>query len=168
MNSKVEKMIIQRMETFKETKLVGKKIRTTFAYNKTVELWRSFSPRRKEIKNSINTNLYSVELYPDHTFFENLNPMREYEKWAAVEVSEFDTIPDGMEKLIIPKGQYAVFYYKGKPSEAQETFRYIYGNWLPNSEYKMDERPYFALMGEKYKGESTESEEEFWIPIIRK
>jgi AraC family transcriptional regulator len=157
-----------KIETFKETKLVGKKIKMSFANNKTVELWQSFSPRRKEIKNSINSDLYSVEIYPDTKFFKEFNPKIEFEKWAAIEVSDFDSIPDEMEKLIIPKGQYAVFHYRGKPSGAQETFRFIYGTWLPNSEYEMDDRPYFALMGDKYKGEALDSEEEFWIPIKKK
>lgn len=156
-----------KIETFKETKLIGKKIRMSYAHNKTAELWRSFSPRRKEIKNLVNSHLYSVEIYPDATFFENFDPIKEFEKWAAVEVGDFNTIPNDMEKLIIPKGQYAVFHYRGKPSEAQETFRFIFGTWLPNSEYEMDDRPYFALMGEKYKGETIDSEEEFWIPIKR-
>jgi AraC family transcriptional regulator len=150
---------------FKETKLVGRKINMSLANNKTVELWRSFSPRLKEIKNSINSDLYSVEIYPDTTFFEKFDPTMEFEKWAAIEVSDFDKIPDEMGQLIIPDGQYAVFHYQGKPSEAQETFHFIYGTWLPNSEYEMDDRPYFALMGEKYKGETSDSEEEFWIPI---
>ena len=140
----------------------------SFTENKTAELWQSFSPRRKETKNLFGHNRYSVEIYPDTTFFENFVPEREYEKWAAIEVSNFDMIPDGMEKLIVPEGLYAVFHYKGKPSEAQETFHYIFGNWLPNSKYKMDGRPYFALMGEKYTGEFSDSEEEFWIPIIKK
>lgn len=161
-------MIIPRIETFKETKLVGKKITMSYANNKTVELWKSFSPRRKEIKNLVGRNRFSVEIYPDATFFENFNPEREYEKWAAVEVSEFDLIPDGLERLIIPEDLYAVFHYKGKPSGARETFHYIFSNWLPNAEYKMDARPYFALMGEKYKGEFPDSEEEFWVPIKRK
>ncbi|WLR42035.1 GyrI-like domain-containing protein [Bacillus carboniphilus] len=94
--------------------------------------------------------------------------MKEFIKWAAVEVRDFDTIPDSMEKLIIPTGQYAVFHYRGKPSEAEGTIRFIYESWLPNSEYKLDHRPYFALMGEKYKGEAIDSEEEFWIPIQKK
>jgi len=161
-------MITPRIETFKETKLVGKKMRMSFAENKTSELWRSFLPRIKEIKSLIGSNRFSVEIYPDTAFFENFDPAIEYEKWAAAEVSEFDMIPDAMEKLIVPEGLYAVFHYKGKPSEAQETFQYIYGTWLPNSKYKMDNRPYFALMREKYIGESSESEEEFWIPIIQK
>lgn len=161
-------MITPRIEIFKETKLVGKKMRMSFNENKTFELWQSFSPAIKEIKNLIRPNRFSVEIYPETTFFDNFDPTREYEKWAAAQVSNFDMIPDGMEKLIIPEGLYAIFYYKGKPSEAQETFLYIFGNWLPNSEYKMDARPYFARMGEKYTGEFSDSEEEFWIPIIKK
>jgi AraC family transcriptional regulator len=157
-----------RIETFKETKLIGKRLSMSFEKDKTIELWKSFSPRRKEINNAVNSELYSVIIYPDTHFLEKLNSAREYEKWAAIEVSDFDSVPEGMEKLIIPKGQYAVFHYKGKPSEAQETFRFIYGIWLPNSDYKMDDRPYFAIMGEKYKGDAPESEEDFWIPIKKK
>ncbi|MDF2546310.1 MAG: transcription activator effector binding protein [Anaerosolibacter sp.] len=100
-----------RIETCKETKLIGKKIRMCFANNKTAELWRSFIPRRKEIKNFVNADLYSVEIYPNTAFCEDFNPMQEFEKWAATEVRDFDTILDDMEKLIIPSGQYAVFYY---------------------------------------------------------
>lgn len=160
--------IESRLETLNETKLVGKKINMSFVNNKTIELWRSFSPRRNEIKNPLNSDLYSVEIYPDTIFFEKFDPTKEFEKWAAIAVRDFGTIPDRMDKLIIPDGQYVVFHYRGKPSEAQKTLRFIYGKWLPNSEYKIDNRPYFALMGEKYKGESPDSEEEFWIPIQKK
>ncbi len=157
-----------KIKTLKTTKLIGTKTSMSFAHDKTVELWRSFSPRRKEIDNSVNSDLFSVEIYPNTSFFENFNPVQEFEKWAAVAVKDFDTIPEEMEKLIIPSGLYAVFHYRGKPSDAQETFRFIYGTWLPNSAYEMDDRPYFARMGEKYKGEATDSEEEFWVPIREK
>ena len=70
---------------------------------------------------------------------------------ADVKVESFNDVPNEMEKLIIPEGKYAVFHYKGKLSEVQKTFEFIYGIWLPNSDYEMDKRPYFALMGEKYK-----------------
>jgi AraC family transcriptional regulator len=157
-----------RIEIIKEIKLVGKKARMSFANNKTFDLWRSFAPRKKEIKNPIGPDLYSVEIYHDTAFFDHFDPIKEFEKWAAVKVKDFAAIPDGMDKLIIPQGQYAVFHYKGKPSEAQATFRHIYGSWLPNSKYAMDDRPYFAKMGENYKGEDPESEEDFWIPIKEK
>jgi len=157
-----------RIEKIEATKLIGNKTNMSFVNNKTMELWQSLMPRRKEITNSVGTELYSVELYNDRMFFKNFDPTKEFEKWAAIKVNEFDDVPDGLETLIIPKGKYAVFHYKGKPSEAQSTYQYIYGQWMPNSEYELEDRPHFALMGEKYKGEDPESEEEFWIPIRKK
>jgi AraC family transcriptional regulator len=154
-----------RIEESNEKKLIGKKIGMSFGNNKTLELWKSFSPRKKEITNAVNSNLFAVHVYNDTKFFVNFNPLKEFDSWAAIEVSDFDTIPKDLENLVITKGKYAVFQYKGKPSEAQATFQYIYGKWLPDSVYEMDNRPYFALMGDKYKGEDYESEEEFWVPI---
>lgn len=157
--------MLPRIEPFPQTKLVGQKIFTSFAQDGTYELWRNFAPRKKEIQNKINGHLYAVEIYPDTTFFQQFDPTRIFEKWAAVPVADFDELPNGMEALTIPEGIYAVFTYKGKPSDAMDTFRYIYGEWLTNSQYEMDDRPYFALMDEQYKGEHPESEETFWIPI---
>jgi AraC family transcriptional regulator len=121
-------------------------------------------PRRKEIKNNIGPELYSVELYePD--FFENFNPQREFEKWAAIEVTDFDSVPAGMETFNSPAGLYAIFLYKGAASKGAETYRYIFGKWLPDSDFILDERPHFAVMGEKYKNEDPDSEEDLWIPV---
>lgn len=157
-----------RIEKIQELKLIGKKIRMSFAGNKTRELWQGFMPKRVEIQNTTGPELYSVEIYNNTGFFRNFNPTNEFEKWAAVKVGDFSVIPDEMDSLVIPEGYYAVFYYKGKPSEAQATYQYIYSNWIPNSEYELDNRPHFALMGAKYKGEDPDSEEELWIPIKKK
>ena len=73
-----------------------------------------------------------------------------------------------MEIIIILEGLYAVFQYKGKGSEAASAYQYILGSWMPNSDYILDNRPHFALMGEKYKNEDPDSEEELWFPIRRK
>jgi len=157
--------MIPRIETLPITHLVGQKITTSFAQDQTFELWRSFGPRKKEIKNKVNSDSYAVEIYPNTSFFQQFDPTKTFEKWAAVPVTDFNQIPNDMETLIIPEGIYAVFTYKGKPSAAMDAFQYIYREWLPNSKFEMDGRPYFALMGEKYKGEHPDSEEEFWIPI---
>jgi AraC family transcriptional regulator len=156
------------IKKLEETRLIGTSVRMSFANNKTKVLWQNFMQRRKEIVNSVGTELYSIELYNDLSFFKNFSPLKEFEKWAAVKVTDFNFIPESMNTLTIPSGEYAVFHYKGKPSEAQATYQFIYGQWLPNSEYQLDDRPHFALMGENYKGEHPDSEEEFWIPIKKK
>ncbi len=153
-----------RIENLAEKKLVGKKITMSFSDNKTGELWQSFMSERRKINNAIGIELYSLEIYPPD-YFNPFSPQTEFEKWAAVEVSDFDTVPPEMEPLSVPAGLYAVFLYKGPASAAPETYQYIFGTWVPNSAYTLDDRPHFAVMGEKYKNEDPDSEEELWIPI---
>jgi AraC family transcriptional regulator len=156
--------MIPRIETLKEKLLIGKKIVMSFTDNKTPELWKSFMPRRKEIENSISLELFSIEVYKPN-YFDSFNPNTEFEKWAAVEVTDWKTIPKNMDIIKFPAGLYAVFVHKGPDSDAPKTYGYIFTAWLPHSEYLLDDRPHFALMGEKYKYEDINSEEEIWIPI---
>jgi AraC family transcriptional regulator len=83
-------------------------------------------------------------------------------------VSDFDFIPYGMQSLLVEEGLYAVFNHVGDVVKARETFSYIFGVWLPNSEYQLDNRPHFEILGTKYKNNAPDSEEEIWIPIKRK
>lgn len=159
--------MVDRIETLKEKKLIGKHLTMSYLENKTFELWCGFMPRRKAIKNNIDTNLYSLEVYPlNH--FDNFEPADEFEKWAALEVYDFNEIPPEMEALTIPSGLYAVFIHKGVSTDAHITYHSIFVEWLPNSTYTVDDRPHFAIMGRDYKKDDPESEEEIWIPIKNK
>ena len=120
-------------------------------------------PVRKTIENTANDVLYSVQVY-DSSYFNNFNPTNEFEKWAAVEITAFNTIPEGMESLTLPSGLYAVFHYKGLSSDPS-IFQYIFGTWLPQSEYVLDDRPHFEVLGEKYKNDDPDSEEDIYIPV---
>ena len=153
-----------RIERLKEKKLIGKRMIMSFANNKTVELWKSFMPRRKEIQNNIGTELYSMQIYTP-LFFENFNSATAFEKWATIEVTDFHAVPDEMETFILAGGLYAVFLYQGNANAADKTFQYIFETWLPNSKYTLDSRPHFEILGEKYKNNDPRSEEEIWIPI---
>ncbi|MCO4293708.1 GyrI-like domain-containing protein [Solitalea sp. MAHUQ-68] len=136
--------------------------------NRTGELWRSFMQKRKEISTAINNDLISMQVYNASYSFENFNPGAIFEKWAAVEVTDFNQVPDGMETFLLEEGLYAVFLHKGAASTGAKTFQYIFGVWLPQSGYTLDNRPHFEVLGEKYKNEDPESEEEIWIPIKAK
>ncbi len=92
----------------------------------------------------------------------------EFEKWAAIEVADHNSIPEGMDSFSLESGLYAVFIHKGAASKGPETFQYIFGNWLPGSSYELDKRPHFEILGEKYKNDDPESEEEIWIPVKKK
>lgn len=145
-------------------KLIGIRMRMSLSENKTNELWRSFMPRRKEVKNAVSSDLYSLQVYGSN-YFTEFNPSAFFEKWALVEVPDTNEIPKGMESFILHEGLYAVFFYKGSASEGQKVFQHIFTEWMPSSTYKLDNRPHFELLGSKYKNNDPDSEEEIWIPI---
>lgn len=157
-----------RIEILAEKKLIGQRARMSFANNKTAVLWQSFMPRRKEIENCVGKALFSLEVYDSISFFADFNPLTEFDKWAAVEVANLGVIPTNMEALLLPGGLYAVFIHQGLANEGQKTYEYIFRDWLPNADFMLDDRPHFALMGEKYKNNDPNSEEEIWIPIQKK
>lgn len=153
-----------RIELLEEKYLLGKSLQMTFAENRTPELWRSFMPLRREIKNKANSDLYSIEVY-EPEFFHKFNPNNFFIKWAAQEVTSLADVPIGFETVIIPAGLYAVFLHRDPASTGATTYAYIFNQWLPSSGYQVDQRPHLAIMGEKYKNEDTDSEEEIWIPV---
>jgi len=152
-----------KIVTATEKKLIGKRLIMSFSDYKVGELWRNFMPRRKEINNNLSNDLISMTVYKP-THFTNFSPSNEFEKWSAAEVSNFDNVPSEMETFILSGGLYAVFDYKGLNTD-DSIYRYIYGEWIPNSEYDLDDRPHFEILGEKYKNGDPTSEEEIWIPI---
>lgn len=156
------------IKTIDAKKLVGQKAQMSVINDKTGELWRSFMPRRGEIHRVANNFLYSVQVFDSENYFSQFSPGAEFDKWASVEVFGFADIPAGMEVLEIPEGNYAVFNYKGPASAALPFFQYIFQEWFPKSEYAVDNRPHFALMGEKYRGNNPDSEEEIWVPVRKK
>lgn len=155
-----------RIENINEKKLVGKRIKTSLSNNKTSALWSSFMPRRKEITNSLRSDLFSLQIY-NTLYFDSFDPSIEFEKWALIEVMDFNNIPNEMETFILTGGLYAVFIHKGSSNDSS-IFQYIFSVWLPNSIYKLDNRPHFEILGKKYKNNDPNSEEEIWIPIKEK
>ena len=107
--------------------------------------------------------MFSLQVYDDN-YFNSFNPTKEFTKWALIEVEHFDEVPDGMSTFVLPDGMYAVFHYKGLNTDTS-IFKYIFSEWLPQSTYVLDNRPHFEILGEKYKNNDPDSEEEIWIPV---
>ena len=145
--------------------LIGISITTYHAENKTIDLWKQFMSRKNEIKNIPDDKLYSVQIFDPAVSMKNFTPQTRFQKWAAVEVTEIESIPDGMASLVL-SGKYAVFIHKGLWRDFPKTSQYIFGTWLPNSPYEADTREHFEVMDKKYLGpENPASEEEIWVPI---
>lgn len=157
--------MFSRIENLSPKKLVGKCLTMSFINDQTPILWRSFMPRRQEIQNIVSNDLYSMQIYGETLDYFNINPSKEFTKWAVIEVNNFENIPDGMQSYELSGGLYAVFIHKGTASEFAKTFKYIFGEWLPDSEYEVDNREHFEIINEGYSPTDPNSEEEVWIPI---
>jgi len=155
-----------RIKELTNLSLVGVHQTMSLAENRTASLWQTFMPRLKELASRVGADLYSLQQYPVD-YFHSFDPTRSFEKWAAVAVSSVDPIPAGMDTLRL-NGTYAVFDFQGTPAEFGNAIQYILSVWLPQSDYQLDERPHFELLGEKYKRNDPLSEEEIWIPIRKR
>ena len=96
---------------------------------------------------------------------ELLTQQTPFDEWAAVEVSNFTVVPNGMETYLVPGGVYAIFIIQGSASQSSQTMEYIFGEWLPKSGYDLDNRPHLAIMGSDYKPDNPDAKEEIWIPV---
>ena len=84
-----------RIEILTPKKLIGKRLTMSLANNRTGELWQDFMRKRREISNNVTNDLISMQVYKP-THFADFKPTQEFEKWATVEVSNFESLPTGM------------------------------------------------------------------------
>ena len=128
-----------------------------------ISYWKPFKIGLSAIENTITERFYSVQIIDktDSPFTANT----EFEKWAAVEVSQLGHVPNGMETLRIPEGKYAVFTHKGTATSFPQTMQFIFGKWIPNSEYQEDNRPHFEIMDKDYRTDDEHAEELVYVPI---
>jgi AraC family transcriptional regulator len=156
-----------RIENLREKKFAGKHLRMSLLNDRTLELWQSFMPFRKNISNKASSDLFSLQVYDKPLTSAGFDPLVEFEKWALQEVLDFGSIPEGMEPYTLKGGLYAVFVHRGLPRTFPTTFQRI-SNWVQHSEYAIDHREHFEVLGDRYKRDDPASEEEVWIPIKRK
>jgi AraC family transcriptional regulator len=157
-------VIEARIEILPAKQLVGKCLEMSQSGDRTAELWRSFMPVRSTVLNRIGSHFFSMQVYPESETGQ-LSPDTRFTKWAVVEVSDADHIPDGMESYSIEGGKYAVFVHSGPASAFPKTMGFIFQNWLPNSEFELDSREHFEVLEEGYSPIDPNATEEIWIPI---
>lgn len=155
-----------RIETTKAKKLIGFSTTTSLAEDKTATIWKQLMPRLKEIHNAVSADLFSLQVY-DFKTLQEFTPFTEFTKYALVEVKDFYRVPEGFKTFELPEGDYAVFLHKGTHSDFVKTSQYIFGEWIPENGYTVDDRPHFEVLGDLYKNDHPESQEEVWIPIKR-
>ena len=69
----------------------------------------------------------------------------------GVEVSNTDSIPEGMESVILPKSNYATLtIVKRGPEDVGKAFGYIFKTWIPKSIYIPTGTPGFIYYDDQF------------------
>lgn len=146
--------------------MIGMKAQMSFQNinAETGKLARLFMPRRHDIQNRVGTQSFSLQNY-NHFDFKAFNPSITFEKWVGVAVSDASSVPEGMELFTIPAGNYLVFKYQGCAQGFPQFWQHLHGDWLPNSEFELDNRPHFEKLPEGYNPMDSNAKEEVWVPV---
>ena len=96
----------------------------------------------------------------------DFNQDKSFSYIIGAEVTNTENVPEGMVSKLIPAAQYAVFTAIGKiPDSIQNTVKYIYKEWLPNSEYQRANSADFELYDERCQ-KGMNAEVDIYIPIV--
>lgn len=155
-----------RITTISDKLLIGATTKTSLAESGMFKAWQQLMPRRKEIKNAIGTDLYSIQVYDTAYSYNDFTLETPFTYIGGIEVTNHNTIPENLKAITLQGGMYAVFTHKGDKIAFRKTMDYIHLNWLPKSKYQLDNRNHFEVLGTKYLGEGNpNSEEDVWVPI---
>jgi len=103
---------------------------------------------------------YQVQFWSDN---QDLNGLYFF---TGVEITQAENINPLFVLKTIPAGKYLRFIHKGLANKVGYTYKYIYNQFLPNTEYKLNIPFNFEHYGEKCLGPYNEhSESEIYIPI---
>lgn len=98
------------------------------------QLWGRFVARIDEIPGRVGMATYGV----CRTLPGSAAESERFTYIAGVEVETLEAIPDGMTGVDMPACTYAVFAYNGGlGEELPKTMQYIFGDWLPNSDFEI-------------------------------
>jgi predicted transcriptional regulator YdeE len=87
-----------------------------------------------------------------------------FEYMTSVEVSAFDTLPEGMGRMQVPAAYYAVFSHSGPASRLHQTWAAIHA-WQPGSGYQFAPTPDFERYGPGFVPVSGVGDVEIWVPV---
>jgi AraC family transcriptional regulator len=130
--------------------------------DKISQLWNRFIERIPEIRNAKPYSLgVCMASHPDV-------PKKAGDTFvyvAAMPVTSIDEIPEGMVACELPQSRYALFTHKGPIADIRHTVEYIWGTWIPETEYKLKDIPDYELYDDRFDPVTASGEVDIYVPI---
>jgi AraC family transcriptional regulator len=127
------------------------------------KLWDAYLKRSGEIKSRLSPIDYGVVVF----LKENDQKSHPDERLYIAGASSPDSAPtpEGMTRLTIPAGKYAVFTHKGILQNLPQTMKGIHTSWLSDAGLKMRSGPHLEIYDSRFNPVSPASELDICIPI---
>lgn len=103
-------------------------------------LWSAFKPYVHSIENRVDSNAFGI-----YESYQEQDEDVRFVYICCVAVTNFDRVPEGMMTRETDEQMYAIFTHVGPISNLEQTLKYIWGSWLPKSDYEYVEKPDFEL-----------------------
>ena len=136
-------------------------------HNVIPDLWKKFFSLLPCISNRSTDETIGV-IYPASSAFDDGSD-RLHENliyFAGVELTSFDKVPLGMEKLTLKGQRYASFGHRGPIDQIDMTLQYIFGSWLPQSGHQILDLPNLEIFPEGYLPMGERSEMNYLVPVV--
>jgi AraC family transcriptional regulator len=157
--------LVPDLASWPAMQLVG--VRTTFygadsekndLGEKIPALWHRFLPRLDEITMRVDGWCYGV-IRQEHADSDRLI----YD--AAMEVTGWLDVPEGMVTSTLPAARWAVFTHRGPAADLDHSVNYVYSTWLAGSGHRHTGQADLEIYGSSYHPTSADSEIGYAIPI---
>ncbi len=122
--------------------------------------WQRFTPHLGNVPSQIGADAYGVCYNTDDDA--NMDYM------SGVAVKDFSAVPPQLARLRIGPQRYAVFHHREHIASIGETFRAIFSQWLPESEYEIVDAPLFERYPPSFDGRTGLGGAEIWVPVAKK
>ncbi len=152
--------MIPEVKTRDAIKLVGLRYQGKNENHEIATLWYEFNERIEEIENRVSDERFGYDTWDD-----SINETGEFTYIAAVEVSDFESIPEGMVKVVIPKNSYAVFTLTSIVENIHGAVKEVFSKWFPESGHKLASNYDFEYYKEGFKPNSADHNAYFYVPI---
>ena len=123
--------------------------------------WGQFTQEVHSMKNNVRPErFYQVQYWSEKQELYGLY------FFIGAEVNNINEVQSQFVIKIIPNGRYLRFIHKGLANRVGYTYKYIYNQFLPETDYKLTKPFNFEFYGKKFFGPyNPESESEIYIPI---
>ena len=122
------------------------------------ELWTRFVPLLGSITERTGHATYGVCIPTDEC---DLRYMAAVEIVAGTQLASNEPLT----AYSIPPAKYAVFTHEGSLDFIQQSFAYIFGEWLPQSDYESTGTPDFERYDERFNPTTDDGLIEIWVPV---